>query len=77
MCAEEYLCVVYLQDMSCGLKGNCLLSFTMIVKGKEAPRIMSENARLKMKMFLAVHIFFFLIIEHSKSMLNRTENEEN
>ena len=34
----------------------------MIVKGTEAPRIMLENARLKMKMFLATFKRFSLVL---------------
>ena len=46
-----------------------------MMKGKDAPRIMSEKARLKMKMFLAVLMFFFRITAQRISRLLRTKEK--
>ena len=65
---------MYLEEGS----GQALVRASNTVNGIENARSRSEKARLKMKMFLAVLIFFFRITAKSTSMLLRTkENKMN
>ena len=68
----QEICSSYLQNISCWGNGNCLLSLSWMMKGRQRPSRRSDKARLKMKMFRPVLMALLVITAMRTIMLFTT-----